>query len=315
MTTSKELDERRRTRRRGLSGAPTRLARLAVMIASSALTGCTGVIDPQGPVGRTNLAVLLIALAVMLVVVLPTICAAVWFAWWYRGSNPRARRRPDFVYSGRIELVVWSIPLLIVLFLGGIAWIGSHILDPYRPLRSPRRPIEVQAVALDWKWLFIYPEAGVASVNALAIPAGTPVRFRITSASVMNTFFVPQLGSMIYAMNGMATQLNLQADRPGTYRGMSAHFSGDGFPGMHFPTVAMTDADFRVWLGKAKSGGGTLDAGGYKALSLPSSDVASHTYGTVAPGLFDAIVDLRLAPAPGPLAPAAAQATSSRKAS
>jgi cytochrome o ubiquinol oxidase subunit 2 len=150
----------------------------------------------------------------MLAIVVPTIAATFAFAWWFRASNARARYLPDWVFSGRIELIVWSIPLLVIMLLGGVAGIGSHDLDPAKPLTSDTPPFEVQVVSLDWKWLFIYPSHGVASVNQLVIPAATPIHFSLTSASVMNVFFVPQLGSMIYTMNGMTTQLNLQADSP-----------------------------------------------------------------------------------------------------
>ncbi len=152
----------------------------------------------------------------MLAIVIPTILATLAFAWWFRASNTRARYLPTWSYSGRIELIVWSIPALVVFFLGGIAWIGSHLLDPARPLTSGAKPLEIQVVSLDWKWLFIYPEQGVASVNDLVAPAGTPLHFQITSASVFNVFFLPRLGSEIYSMYGMTTQLNLQADRPGS---------------------------------------------------------------------------------------------------
>ena len=170
----------------------------------------------------------------MLAIVVPTIAATFAFAWWFRASNTRATYLPDWEYSGRIELIVWAIPLLVIMLLGGVAWIGSHDLDPAKPLASNTPPLEVQVVSLDWKWLFIYPDQHIASVNQLVVPAGTPIHFSLTSASVMNAFFVPQLGSMIYTMNGMTTQLYLQADAPGTFLGLSSHFSGDGFSGHAF---------------------------------------------------------------------------------
>ncbi|MGB8610014.1 MAG: cytochrome ubiquinol oxidase subunit II, partial [Pseudolabrys sp.] len=156
------------------------------------------------------------SLAIMLAIVVPTILATLAVAWWFRSSNSRARHRPDFIYSGQIELVTWSIPLMTIMLLGGVAWRGSHELDPARPLPSDEAPLKVQAVSLDWKWLFIYPDHNIATVNRLVIPVGTPVHFTLTSASVMNAFFVPKLGSMIYTMNRMATQLYLNADQPGT---------------------------------------------------------------------------------------------------
>src|SRR5258708_15694444 len=193
------------------------------------LGGCTGgMLDPKGPVGSAPRLILFDALAIMLAVVVPVIVAILAFAWWYRASNSNARYLGDWAYSGRIEFIVWAIPALVIMFLGGIAWISSHDLDPAKALPSKARPLEVQVVSLDWKWLFIYPEQGVASVNQLVVPAGVPVRFSLTSASVMNAFFVPQLGTMIATMNGMVTQLHLAADKPGEFYGQSTQYSGGG---------------------------------------------------------------------------------------
>jgi cytochrome o ubiquinol oxidase subunit 2 len=176
------------------------------------------------------------------------------------GRQRQGALSPDWSYSGRIEVVVWSIPTLVVSFLGGIAWIGSHDLDPRVAIRSEAPPIQIEVVSMDWKWLFIYPDMNVASVNRLVVPAGAPISFRLTSASVMNSFFVPQLGSQIYAMHGMTTRLNLQADLPGTYPGLSAQFSGAGFSDMRFEVVALPKEGFEEWLKTARSSGGTLDA-------------------------------------------------------
>ena len=189
----------------------------------------------------------------------PEILATLAFAWWFRATNKRARYLPEWAYSGRIELIVWSIPALVVFFLGGIAWIGSHDLDPARPLSSSTKPLEVDVVSLDWKWLFIYPDQGVASVNRLVAPVGVPLHLRITSATVLNVFFVPRLGSEIYAMNGMASQLNLQADEPGVFPGLAAHFSGDGFSDMNFEMHALPVADFTAWTTATRASGPELD--------------------------------------------------------
>jgi cytochrome o ubiquinol oxidase subunit 2 len=225
----------------------------------------------------------------MAAVVVPVIVLTLAFAWWFRAGNKWARRNPEWAYSGAVEVTVWAIPALVVLFLGGIAWIGSHQLDPARPLASSLPPLSVQVVSLDWKWLFIYPDAGVASVNRLVVPAGTPLRLQLTSASVMNSFFVPQLGSQIYTMGGMTTTLNLRADTPGTYSGLSAHFSGDGFSDMRFDVVALAPAAFERWLADAKGGPDALDAPRYAALARPGV-VAPATFGQVAPDLFHTIV-------------------------
>jgi len=249
-----------------------------------------GVLDPHGPVAAAERTILLNATAIMLAVIVPVILLTLAFAWWFRAGNPWARREPDWAYSGAVEVTVWSIPTLVVLFLGGIAWIGSHDLDPARPVASSVAPIEVQVVSLDWKWLFIYPDLGVASVNHLVVPAGTPLRLQLTSASVMNSFFVPQLGSQIYTMAGMTTTLHLRADQAGTYAGLSAQFSGDGFSDMRFDTVAMPPAQFAQWLAGMRAGADTLDAPRYAALAKPGVVAAPAAYAHVAPQLFQAIL-------------------------
>jgi cytochrome o ubiquinol oxidase subunit II len=188
------------------------------------------------------------------------------------------------------------------MLLGGVAWIGSHDLDPAKPLASDTPPLEIQGVSLDWKWLFIYPGQGVASVNQLVVPAGVPIHFSLTSASVMNAFFIPQLGSMIYTMNGMTTQLNLQADNPGTFLGLSSHYSGDGFSDMHFDVQAMPAERFAAWVNATRHTGTTLDDGSYAALAKQSANVSPFTLGAVESGLFQKIVTQQLPPGPGPQA-------------
>ena len=275
-------------------------AAVAMALAAVCVTGCSGgVLDPQGPVGAADYQIMLNALFIMLAIVVPTIAAALWFAWWFRESNTRARYQPGFAYSGQIELIVWAIPLLVILFLGGLIWIGSHQLDPARKLASRTAPVTVQVVSLDWKWLFIYPDQGIASVNQLVVPAGTPLHFSLTSASVLNVFFVPQLGSMIYTMGGMVTQLWLQADRPGDYYGQSAMFSGDGFSGMHFNVHAVPPGDFAAWVAGVRQAGPVLDGNAYAGLERPSQDVAPITFREVDPGLFKAVTSRHLPPGPG----------------
>lgn len=262
-----------------------------------------GVLDPQGPVAAAERTILMDATAIMLAVIVPVIVLTLVFAWWFRAGNGRAKRDPDWAYSGAIEVTVWSIPALVILFLGGIAWIGSHDLDPARPLASRGAPLTVQVVSLDWKWLFIYPDLGVASVNRMVVPAGAPLRLRLTSASVMNSFFVPQLGSQIYTMGGMTTTLHLMADRPGTYPGLSANFSGDGFSDMRFDAVALAPGEFARWLVGARDGATPLDAAHYAALARPGAAAAPATYAPVAPGLFETILaDTSKAPGPATMA-------------
>jgi cytochrome o ubiquinol oxidase subunit 2 len=265
------------------------------------LAACqTAVLSPAGPVGEANRIVLLDSLAIMLAIVVPTIAAILAFAFWFRASNTRARYLPEWAYSGRLELIVWSIPALVIFFLGGIAWISSHLLDPAEPLRSKAEPLEVQVVSLDWKWLFIYPQQNVASINYMVVPTGVPLNLRITSASVFNVFFVPRLGTMIYAMYGMTTRLNLQADQPGVYPGLSAHFSGDGFPGMAFDLNAVSPEEFTQWAAATRSSGPVLDEAAYRELLRQSQNVSPYTYRSVQTGLFDDIVEQRLPPGEGP---------------
>jgi cytochrome o ubiquinol oxidase subunit II len=248
-----------------------------------------GVLEPQGPVGMAERVILMDATAIMLAVVIPVIVLALVFAWWFRAGNKKARYLPTWEYSGKIEIIVWSIPALVIMFLGGIAWTGAHDLDPPSGVHSTESAVDVQVVSLDWKWLFIYPKEGVASVNHLVVPAGKPIRFQLTSATVMNSFFVPQLGSQIYTMPGMTTRLALQADRTGTYKGLSAQFSGDGFSDMRFDLDAETLDQFRSWIQRTKAAGKTLDNTSYAELSRPSSAVEAMTYGSVSPGLFEAV--------------------------
>ena len=277
--------------------------RALVLVVAAALGGCSqgfldqgffsqGILDPQGPIASAARLLLINSTAIMLVVVVPVIVATLAFAWWYRSSNTRASRDADESYEGRVEFVVWSIPALTVILLSGVIWIGSHQLDPRAPIPGASEPLRVDVVALDWKWLFIYPEQTVAAVNQLVIPAGTPVRFRLTSATVMNSFFVPQLGSQIYAMGGMITHLNLLADKPGEYVGFSANYSGAGFAEMRFVVKSVPAADFNAWLEQARGTGSALDDAGYVALAKPSKAVPPTTYRSVDPKLFERIIDL-----------------------
>jgi cytochrome o ubiquinol oxidase subunit 2 len=257
------------------------------------------VLDPQGPVGAAQKLILLNSLWIMLAIVVPTIIAILGFAFWFRQSNSRARYLPDWEYSGRIELVVWSIPALTIILLGGVTWIGAHDLDPRKPVEGSGQELTIQVVSLDWRWLFIYPDQRIATINTLTVPEGTPLRFELTSSSVMNAFFIPQLGSMIYAMNGMTTQLHLRADKTGRYQGLSAHFSGDGFPNMVFDVDVVSPADFSGWAARTADSPQVLNADTYKALTVPTLSSSRITYRLDDPALFRAIAMRMLPPAPG----------------
>jgi cytochrome o ubiquinol oxidase subunit 2 len=248
------------------------------------------VLDPKGPIASAERLILLNSTGIMLAIVIPTILATLGTAYWFRASNTRARYMPDFAYSGRLELLVWSIPIMTVILVGGVTWIGSYDLDPPKPIASAEKPVRVQVVALDWKWLFIYPDHGIAAVNQLTIPVDTPIRFELTSSGVMNSFFVPQLGGQIYTMAGMVTRLYLKADHPGTYRGMSANYSGAGFADMHFNVDAVPAEKFAQWVAATRTNGSVLDAQSYAALAKPSQAVTPFTYRAVAPDLFNGIL-------------------------
>ena len=270
---------------------PPYLGLVGALTLCSLLVGCAhGVLDPKGPIGADEKVILFDATAIMLVVVVPVIICTLAFAWWFRSHNARALRLPDWEYSGRIELVTWSIPAMIVLFLAGMTWISTHDLDPPKALQSEVKPLQIEVVSLDWKWLFIYPGEQVALVNQLVIPINTPIHFKLTSATVMNSFFVPQLGSQIYTMAGMTTQLNLLASESGTFAGLSAQFSGDGFSDMRFDVRAVPEEEFKAWLTSAHANTEQLDISRYLQLAAPSQHVEPAIFGQVSTGLFDDIV-------------------------
>ena len=267
------------------------LARASGLLLLPLLGGCNiELMNPQGDIGQQEKTLILVALGLMLAVVIPVIALTLYFAWRYRASNTSATYAPKWAHSTAIEIVVWTIPCVIVAFLAVLIWRTSHTLDPYRPLESEVAPVRVEVVALNWKWLFIYPDYGVASVNRLEIPANTPINFELTSESMMNSFFIPQLGSQVYAMAGMETQLHLIADHPGIYAGRSSAFSGPGFSDMHFDTVATSPAAFNAWVGEAKQSPLTLDEATYQTLKKPSIKNPVAIYAGVAPDLFAHVV-------------------------
>jgi cytochrome o ubiquinol oxidase subunit II len=259
---------------------------------AACVSGCShlDVLNPKGSIGVAEKSLIGTATFTMLIVVIPVIALTLWFAWRYRASNRNATYAPKWSHSTAIEVVVWTIPTLIILFLAILTWRTTHELDPYRPLESDVKPIEVQVVALDWKWLFIYPEYGIASVNQLAFPAGTPVNFRITSDSVMNSFFIPQLGSQIYAMAGMQTRLHLIAEHAGDYAGISANYSGAGYSDMKFRALATTPERFQAWVQKVKASSERLDMDTYYAVAKPSEKNPVRYFSSADPALFNKIM-------------------------
>lgn len=250
-----------------------------------------GVLDPQGVIAKAELLLLGDATAIMLAVIVPVILMTLAVGWWFRSSNTRARYRPDWAYSGRVEFVTWSIPALVIMFLGGLTWVSTHELDPPRPIASANPELEIQVIALDWKWLFIYPEQGIATVNRLVVPADTPLRFRITSGNVMNSFFVPQLGGQIYAMPRMENTLYLQADTAGTFDGLSSNYSGAGFSKMRFDVVAVDDDSFDAWVEATRDRSLELNAITFALLAQPSTLSKPLAFSDVAPGLYEAVLE------------------------
>ncbi len=271
-------------------------AALGFGLTAAVLSGCNmAVMDPKGPIGAQEKDLIILAVLLMLIPVVPVIVMTLWFAWRYRASNTKATYAPDFEHSNRIEAVVWAIPTLIIIALGTVTWVSTHQLDPHKIVApadpaANLKPVEVEVVSLDWKWLFIYPDYGVASVNEMALPVGTPVHFKLTSATVMDSFFIPQLGSQIYTMTGMQTQLSLRADRPGTYEGVSANYSGSGFAGMKFNAIASDQAGFDAWIARARASGVRLDGDAYRTLAQRGLGQTGY-YGAVDPSLFHQILN------------------------
>ncbi|BAK75336.1 cytochrome o ubiquinol oxidase subunit II [Pseudogulbenkiania sp. NH8B] len=273
-----------------------RILRGLPLAAAALLSGCQGgILDPKGQIAADEKSLIITATVLMLLVVVPVILMTLGFAWKYRASNKSATYDPKWSHSGKIEAVVWIIPIIIVSFLAVITWNSTHKLDPYRPLDSDKKPITIQVVSLDWKWLFIYPELNIASVNQLAFPANTPVNFKITSDAAMNSFFIPQLGGQIYSMAGMQTKLHLIANEPGSYDGMSANYSGAGFSGMKFKAIATASpAEFDAWVKQVRSGK-PLDPTSYAQLLNPSENNPVQHFSSVTPGLFYGVLNKYMA--------------------
>jgi len=268
------------------------LVGLALLCVATILGGCSNVplLDPKGPVGLSELYVIGISFALMLLVVVPVIIMAIWFPRRYKASNPKGAYAPKWSYSFKIELVVWLVPAIIITALGILTWKETHRLDPFNPIDSSVKPFNVEAVSFDWKWLFIYPDQAVATVNHLVLPAKVPVSFKITSDTVMTSFFIPQLGSQIYAMGGMQSRLHLLADEPGIYTGQNQQFSGEGFPDMHFTVNVTTAEQFNDWIVKIKQVPDKLDLAQLTKLRKPGVGFEVTSFSWVKPGLFNDIL-------------------------
>ncbi len=247
-------------------------------------------LDPKGPIAADEKALILTAFALMLVVVVPVILMTFAFAWKYRASNKAATYAPKWDTSAKIEAIIWLVPAVIVIVLGVLVWKSSHALSPYKPIASAAQPIQVEVVAMGWKWLFIYPDLGIATVNHLEIPTGVPVSFRLTSDSVMSSFYIPRLGGQIYAMAGMQTRLHLMADQPGTYPGFNTQYNGDGFSGMHFNAVATSPQGFDAWVGQIRQTSAALDESTFRKLAVQSENNSPEYFSSVKPHLFEYVM-------------------------
>jgi cytochrome o ubiquinol oxidase subunit 2 len=262
------------------------------LFAAAFLGGCGRLLlfDPKGPIGDSERFVIIAAFVLMLIVVLPVMIMVFWFSRKYRASNTKAIYMPKWSYSGKIDLAMWLVPLAIIAVLGCLAWIETHDLDPFKPIKPGVKPISIEVVSLDWKWLFIYPDYNVAAVNQFAFPAKVPLSFKITSETVLTAFFIPQLGSQIYAMAGRQTRLHLMADESGIYVGHNQQFSGRGYADMHFEAIATSWEQFEAWVQKARQSPNQLDFARYEELKKPTSGYPVTYFSSVTPGLFDHII-------------------------
>jgi cytochrome o ubiquinol oxidase subunit 2 len=277
------------------------LAPLGVVGAAAALSGCNLVVmKPHGDIAQQQADLIVTSTVLMLLIIVPVIVLTLFFAWRYRASNTDATYTPDWDHSTRLELMIWGAPLLIILALGTITWISTHKLDPYRPLDrldaqravpADVKPLVVEVVALDWKWLFVYPEQGIATVNELAAPVDRPIEFKITASSVMNSFYIPDLAGMVYAMPGMETKLHAVINKAGTYQGLSANYSGGGFSDMRFKFHGLSQENFERWVASNKAEGQALDRSSYLQLERPSQRDGVRRYASVDTDLYSAILN------------------------
>ena len=290
-----------------LSRIASRLRPLSALAVLPFIAGCGEmvVLEPAGDIAQQQGDLIVISTVLMLLIIVPVMALTVFFAWRYRAANKEATYKPDWDHSTQLELVIWAAPLLIIICLGAITWVATHLLDPYRPLArtepgkpvaAEARPLEVNVVALDWKWLFIYPEQGVATVNELAVPVNRPVNFRISASSVMNSFYIPAMAGQIYAMPGMETKLHGVLNRTGDFTGFSANYSGAGFSNMRFAVKSLPAADFDGWVAQAKGAGGRLDRTAYLQLERPSEKEPVRRFAAVDADLFDRVINLCVEP-------------------
>jgi cytochrome o ubiquinol oxidase subunit II len=273
---------------------------LLLLAVALLLSGChTVLMSPSGDLALQQRNLIIDSVILMLLIIVPVIALTILFAWRYRASNKHADYDPEWDHSTMLELLIWSAPLLIIIALGALTWVSTHKLDPFRPLDrlskgrpvpASAKPLEIDVVALDWKWLFIYPEQGIATVNDVAAPVDRPIQFKITASSVMNSFFIPALAGQIYAMPNMETQLQAVMNKPGDFEGFSANYSGEGFSGMHFVFHSVSDDGFAQWVAQAKASSDSLNRDVYVKLAAPSSNDPVRRFGSVDATLYQAIL-------------------------
>jgi cytochrome o ubiquinol oxidase subunit 2 len=274
-----------------------KLSGLIPLFAAVLLTGCDmALMNPKGQIGMEQKSLIITATWLMLIVVIPVIFMTVYFAWKFRASNDKAEYAPEWSHSRKIEAIVWAVPCVIILILSTITWYSTHELDPRKPLVSDQKPITIQVVAMDWKWLFIYPELNIATVNQISFPVNVPAEFKITSATVMNSFFIPRLGSQLYAMAGMENRLNLIANEPGTYQGLSSNYSGAGFSGMKFSVLATSQAEFDQWVANVRQSPQQLTTASYDQLTAETINHPVQYYSAVKPGIYSDIIHQFMSP-------------------
>ena len=267
---------------------------MSLVLLSGALfmSGCNHIVlfNPKGPVADREISLIILAFAFMLIVVVPVFIMAIWFSIKYRESNTKSTYKPRWANSTKIEWAIWMVPVLIVILLSYHTWSKTHQLDPYKPLDFPGKEIQIEVVSMDWGWLFIYPDYDMATVNELVFQVNTPLSFKLTSSTVMTSFFIPQLGSQMYAMAGMQTRLHLMAEETGTFEGQNQEFSGKGYENMHFRVIAATPEEFRKWVNKVKTSSETLSIARYNELSMPNLNYAVTYYSSVDSDLFQYIL-------------------------
>jgi cytochrome o ubiquinol oxidase subunit 2 len=284
-----------------------RLVRSALLSTLAALAGCSGgVLDPAGDVALQQRNLIYASTGLMLLIIVPVMILVVVFAWRYRAGNKESTYDPNFDHSTSLELVIWSAPLLIIIALGALTWSSTHLLDPFRPLNrisatqaidKKQPPLRIQVVSLDWKWLFIYPEQGIATVNELVLPVNRQVRFDMTSSNMMNTFYAPTMAGMVYTMPGMRSTVHAVLNKPGTYVGYSANYSGAGFSDMRFALRGVDQAGFDRWVGSVKAQGRyPLSTANYLRLEKPSEKVPAMHFAAVQPALFNKVVERCVTP-------------------